>query len=104
MTGFIQRAIGAHTGRTVNVALEDELTALRAANAALTAEVEKHAALIERFGDAVTDMFEQMLRGKWTDDHGHDVRMNKQMMALKPLIGEAIALRAALASATGEGE
>ena len=50
--------------------------------------------LVERFGDAVTDMFDQMDRGNWVDDHGHDVRMNAQMRALIPIVVDAIAARA----------
>jgi hypothetical protein len=57
--------------------------------------------LIEKFGDAVTNMFEQMMRGHWTDDHGHDVQRNTQMAALKPLIIRAISLRVALRKAEG---
>lgn len=55
--------------------------------------------LIEQFGTAVTDMFEQMLKSGWTDDHGHDVKMNAAMIALKKPVEDAIALRAALAKA-----
>ena len=51
--------------------------------------------LIRDLGDAITDMFDQMIRGHWVDDQGHDVRLNQQMIALKPLIIKAIRLRAA---------
>lgn len=69
------------------------------ANAALIAAAPSMFDLIAEFGDAVTDMFEQMSRGNWTDDHGHDVRMNAKMLALKPLIVKAIELRIAIAKA-----
>ena len=52
--------------------------------------------LIERFGRPVTDMFEQLEKGNWQDDHGHDVRMNAAMIALKQPVRDAIALRAKL--------
>ena len=50
-------------------------------------------ALIEMFGRTVTDMFEQLEKGDWKDDHGHDVRMNAAMIALKQPVRDAIALR-----------
>ena len=49
--------------------------------------------LIAEFGDSVTDMFEQMNRGEWKDNHGHDVRLNVAMMALMEVVKEAIKLR-----------
>ena len=49
--------------------------------------------LITEFGDAVTDVFEQMMNGNWVDDNGHDIRRNKQMMDLMPLIQKAIIVR-----------
>jgi hypothetical protein len=58
--------------------------------------------LIERFGTAVTDMFEQMERGDWVDDHGHRVRMNKAMLDLIPVVEDAIKHRAALAATPKE--
>jgi len=77
------------------------LTAEALANARLIAAAPDMYDLIERLGNAVTDMFEQMIRGKWTDEEDHDVFMNAKMIALKPLILEAIKLRAAIAKATG---
>jgi hypothetical protein len=56
--------------------------------------------LIEKFGDAVSDMFEQMVRGHWVDDHGHDVRLNSKMAALKPLVIRSMGLRALIAKAS----
>jgi hypothetical protein len=55
-------------------------------------------ALIQIFGDRITDMFEQMERGHWTDDHGHDVRLNKAMHDLIEPVQQAIEWRAALAA------
>ncbi len=37
---------------------------------------------VQQMGDRVADMFEQMNKGNWIDDHGHDVRMNRAMMDL----------------------
>lgn len=69
------------------------------ANAALIAAAPEMYVLIEEFGDVISDMFEQMIRGHWVDDHGHDVQLNQKMIALKPLIIRAIALRAPIIKA-----
>jgi len=50
--------------------------------------------LIERFGRGVTDVFEQMQKGSWIDDHGHRVEMNKAMLDLLPVVQAAIDFRA----------
>ena len=50
--------------------------------------------LIQKTGDAIANMFEQMLRGKWRDDNGHDVQMNAQMLELAMAIKAAVRLRA----------
>ena len=50
-------------------------------------------ALVLRFGDAVTDMFEQMIKGEWVDCNLHDVKLNAQMQALRPVMQAAINLR-----------
>lgn len=63
-------------------------------NAMLIAAAPEMYALIEELGDAITDMFEQLTRGDWRDGHGHDVRLNKQMASLVPLVRKAIILRA----------
>lgn len=65
--------------------------------AKLTRERDESQALIAEFGDKVADMFEQMERGNWVDDHGHNVKMNAAMCALIEPVKKAIALRAALA-------
>lgn len=73
---------------TVSVSREEAL-----ANARLFVAAPMMYRLLERFGDAVTDMFEQMTRGNWADDQGHSVMWNRQMEALGPLVQELIALR-----------
>lgn len=52
-----------------------------------------HNTLIQQFGDAATNVFEQMLKGNWKDDHGHDVKNNVHMMALADAVRTAIAFR-----------
>ena len=49
-----------------------------------------------RLGGAVADMFEQLMRGNWRDDHGHDVVLNKQMLDLMAALRHAIDVRAEL--------
>lgn len=41
---------------------------------------------ITAFGDAATDVFEQMLNGHWKDDHDHDVINNAAMLRLKEAV------------------
>jgi len=65
--------------------------------AQLTRERSDCLTLIADFGDKITDMFEQMEKGNWTDDHSHDVRVNAAMCALIEPVQKAIELRAALA-------
>lgn len=38
---------------------------------------------ITNLGDAVADVFEQMLKGNWIDDHGHPVKNNDAMRKLE---------------------
>ncbi len=53
---------------------------------------EKLARIVEdrqALGDATADMFDQLVRGKWRDDHGHDVMLNKTMLDLKEALRAA---------------
>lgn len=49
-------------------------------------------AMIVELGNAATDVFEQMLKGNWRDDHGHDVRLNKAMCDLKAAVERAMVI------------
>lgn len=49
--------------------------------------------VIGELGDAIADMFEQMINGNWIDDHGHDLVLNQQMISLQRPIQKAIDLR-----------
>ena len=62
---------------------------------ALEAEVERLRAVLETAGDAICDVFEQMRRGNWQDDHGHFVMNNTAMLQLKEALAAMIAVRAA---------
>ncbi len=42
--------------------------------------------MLQDIGDSIADALDQMLKGKWTDDHGHDVRLNASMMCLKDIL------------------
>ncbi len=53
-------------------------------------------AMVWKFGDAATDVFEQMLKGNWKDDQGHDVKMNQAMFVLADVVKSAIALNATI--------
>lgn len=49
--------------------------------------------MLNLVGDKVVDMFEQMEKGKWTDEHGHEVKMNVTMIALLDAMQKAWAYR-----------
>mgnify|MGYP003526849647 CR=1 FL=1 len=42
--------------------------------------------MMQDTGDAIVGVFDQMLKGKWHDDLGHDVQMNAQMLKLKDVL------------------
>lgn len=83
---------------TESVALDllSQLKASQAETVALRARVEDLGGVVQAFGDAATDTFEQMLKGNWRDDHGHPVKNNTAMLALKDAVVKAMELRAAL--------
>lgn len=57
--------------------------------------------LIEKFGTAVTNMFEQMQKCQWRDELWHSAAMNKTMLDLIAPVNEAILLREAISAAAG---
>ena len=61
-----------------------------------TAQAIEAERVIAAFGDGVANVFEQLEKGNWTDDHGHDVRMNKAMADLVVLMKRAMKHRAAV--------
>lgn len=48
----------------------------------LTRKLAVAVAALKVMGDAATDTFEQMERGSWVDDHGHEVHKNAAMLDL----------------------
>jgi hypothetical protein len=60
---------------------------------ALLESHQKLARLAVTFGDTISDMFEQMIKGQWTDSAGHRAEMNQSMIALKAPMLTAIAMQ-----------
>lgn len=79
--------------RIPKVDLEQGWPIERAENAKLREEV----VFVEKFGDAVADMFDQLVKGKWIDDNDHPVSNNATMLRLKELMQEVLSFRQALA-------
>ena len=44
--------------------------------------------LLQDTGDRIIRVFEQMIKGNWQDDHGHDVRMNVAMLDLRLVLSD----------------
>jgi len=62
---------------------QERIAELEADNLEKDAEIERLRANLTSLGDAVIDMFEQMIKGNWKDDHDHDVHMNRAMISCK---------------------
>lgn len=44
--------------------------------------------LLQAVGDAIANVIDRMLKGSWTDDHGHPVHLNITMTRLAEVLGE----------------
>lgn len=66
-----------------NSALMNNWLAAKAENARLR---EALVPLLQKTGDGIADMFEQMLKGRWRDYDGHDVKLNVQMLNLQAVL------------------
>jgi len=53
--------------------------------------------LEDRIGDTATDLFEQMLKGNWKDDHGHDISLNYKMVELQQIVTDILQQRGVVA-------
>jgi len=42
--------------------------------------------LLSFTGDAITEVFDQLLKGNWKDDLGHPITLNRAMCNLKPVV------------------
>lgn len=80
-------------------------------HAALLADAERLRALlpasyppapVSDLGDAVADMFDQLVAGNWTDDHGHPVASNVTMLRLKERMNSLMRHIEQVRQATGE--
>lgn len=47
---------------------------------------------LQSSGNAISDVFDQMLKGGWVDEEGHLVPLNKAMLNLKDVLENAIEL------------
>lgn len=50
--------------------------------------------MMQHIGDSIADALEQMTKGNWRDDHGHDVRQNAQMQKLGKTLNDMVGFRA----------
>lgn len=48
---------------------------------------------IQAMGDSIAEAIDQMLKGNWVDDHGHDVKLNQAMVTMKEELGKTILFR-----------
>lgn len=49
--------------------------------------------MMQDTGDAISSVFDQMLKGNWRDDHDHDVTMNNAMVGLKAILAAMVEYR-----------
>ena len=50
--------------------------------------------LLQNIGDGIANMFDQLVKGNWRDDHDHDVKMNVHMLNLQDVLKQIIRFRA----------
>ena len=50
--------------------------------------------LLQNIGDGIVNMFDQLVRGNWRDDHDHDVKMNVHMLNLQDVLKQIMRFRA----------
>lgn len=49
--------------------------------------------LLGEVGDAIAEVFEQMVKGQWVDDNGHKIVMNNSMFVLKQSLVDIMVFR-----------
>lgn len=49
--------------------------------------------LLQNTGDGIANLFTQLMKGNWVDDHGHDVKLNKAMVDMKKVIVDIMKFR-----------
>lgn len=77
----------------IQSALDEATTDLRAQLAERDAQLAAERAMLNKLGDDVADIFEQMLMGKWQDELGHDVQLNKAMLYAQNTLGYIVEKR-----------
>lgn len=50
--------------------------------------------LLQNIGDGIANMFDQLVKGNWRDDHDHDVKMNVHMLNLHDVLKQIMRFRA----------
>jgi hypothetical protein len=50
--------------------------------------------LLQNIGDGIANMFDQLVKGNWRDDHDHDVKMNVHMLNLQDALKQIMRFRA----------
>ena len=50
--------------------------------------------LLQNIGDGIANMFDQLVKGNWRDDHDHDVKMNVHMLNLQDVLKQIMRFRA----------
>ncbi len=74
-------------GERIQAEIEAERDRLALANAELKP-------LLQNIGDGIVNMFDQLVRGNWRDDHDHDVKMNVHMLNLQDVLKQIMRFRA----------
>jgi hypothetical protein len=87
------------TGLDAKVIMKEAPDFFNDADSALIAAAPEMLEALLKFGDAATDVFEQMDMGKWADELSHDVGMNQKMIDLREAVLFAMQ---AIAKAKGE--
>ena len=78
-------------GRISSVMFVDRLVAERDRLALANAELKP---LLQNIGDGIANMFDQLVKGNWRDDHDHDVKMNVHMLNLHDVLKQIMRFRA----------
>lgn len=74
-------------GERIQAEIEAERDRLALANAELKP-------LLQNIGDGIANMFDQLVKGNWRDDHDHDVKMNVHMLNLQDVLKQIMRFRA----------
>lgn len=59
----------------------------------MTEEKKDLTVLLQNTGDSVAYLFEQLTKGSWVDDNGHDVRLNMAMLGMQKVLIDIMEFR-----------